>query len=60
MCDRICRTLTPGRTPLVPHPVQLCDCCLVYKAVEQLVDVGLLMLLPMGLWWLLLLLAWEA
>ena len=44
-CDRICRTLTPGRTPLVPHPVQLCGCCLVYKAVGQLVDVWLLLLL---------------
>ena len=55
-CDRICRTLTPGRTPLIPHPVQLCGCCSVYKAVEYPVDVGLLLLMMMRLWWLLLLL----
>jgi len=54
-CDRILRTLTPGRTPFVLHPVQLCGCCSVYKAVEQLVDVGLLLMLLMQLWWLLLL-----
>ena len=48
--------MTPGRTPLIPHPVQLCGCCSVYKAVEYPVDVGLLLLLLMRLWWLLLLL----
>jgi len=48
--------LTPGCTPLIPHPVQLCGCCSVYKAVEYPVDVGLLLLMMMRLWWLLLLL----
>ena len=56
-CDRICRALTSGRTPLIPHPVQLCGCCSLYKAVEQLADVGMLLLMMMmRLWWLLLLL----
>ena len=48
--------MTPGCTPLIPHPVQLCGCCSVYKAVEYPVDVGLLLMMMMRLWWLLLLL----
>ena len=49
--------MTPGCTPLIPHPVQLCGCCSVYKAVKYPVEVGLLLLMMiMRLWWLLLLL----